>query len=240
MKEIIIIILLGLLVWGLMFIVYISINFLMSTRYKKISYELRKKIKRGEDITIRPTMRCNLDCVYCSAAIPTGKMPRFPEKTADQWIDYLDNFPLKIREITFSGGEPFIYKEISELINGLLEKGYSIRILTNLTHFPKVIKKSNRLMIRASYHKTEMTEKQKQRFKQTYYANKDKYLIKIVEYGQKEFPEAHIRTMFKHKSDMSNKNAIAIAPDFQVFHSCVSLFEAEQQNQLYNTWLKTK
>ena len=96
-------------------------------------YGLSKLFKRGSTIGILPTYKCNLDCSYCSNKFGrVGNKFDSIEITPDDWYRLLKNFPVKIRELHITGGEPFIYKDIQELILKLLPLGFHISLNTNL------------------------------------------------------------------------------------------------------------
>ncbi|NOD46400.1 MULTISPECIES: radical SAM protein [unclassified Ruegeria] len=76
---------------------------------------------------------CNIECVNCYiASSPTNDALVY--LTADEIRDYLDqiderNWP--VREIGFTGGEPFMNPEMIEMTRAALERGYEVLILTN-------------------------------------------------------------------------------------------------------------
>lgn len=77
--------------------------------------------KENLDLTIAPTLSCNLRCPYCfEANKPTAIMD---QKTADQTISFIKKheFARNVR-ITWFGGEPLICgKQIEHILNGLLK-----------------------------------------------------------------------------------------------------------------------
>lgn len=76
---------------------------------------------------------CNIECVNCYiASSPTNDALVYI--SADEVRDYLDqietcNWP--IREIGFTGGEPFMNPEMIDMTRAALERGYEVLILTN-------------------------------------------------------------------------------------------------------------
>ena len=80
------------------------------------------------------TFRCNYRCSYCNIVTNfnfgdlSGKES---EKTVDQWLGALEKLPPTMFFI--AGGEPFLYKELPELINGLPKKHSIIGIVSNGT-----------------------------------------------------------------------------------------------------------
>ena len=76
---------------------------------------------------------CNIECVNCYIeSSPTND--RLVYITADEVTDYLDQLEdraWKVREIGFTGGEPFMNPEMIEMARRALDRGYEILILTN-------------------------------------------------------------------------------------------------------------
>ncbi len=76
---------------------------------------------------------CNIECVNCYIeSSPTND--RLVYITADEVADYLDQLETRdwgVREIAFTGGEPFMNPEMIEMTRRSLERGYDVLILTN-------------------------------------------------------------------------------------------------------------
>lgn len=72
------------------------------------------------------TTGCNLRCSFCDTkyAYDKGK-----EMTADAIVEKISKFPCK--NICLTGGEPLLQKDIIEVIDNLIKKGYKISIETN-------------------------------------------------------------------------------------------------------------
>lgn len=76
---------------------------------------------------------CNIECLNCYIE-SSPKNDRLVYITADEVRAYLDqieerNWP--IREIAFTGGEPFMNPEMNSMARAALERGYEVLILTN-------------------------------------------------------------------------------------------------------------
>ena len=96
-------------------------------------YGMSKLIKRGITIGMLPTYKCNLDCEYCSNKFGRiGNKFDSSEITPDDWYRLLSSFPVKIRELHITGGEPFMYKQIGELILKMLSLGFHVSLNSNL------------------------------------------------------------------------------------------------------------
>ncbi|MTI01662.1 radical SAM protein [Roseibium sp. RKSG952] len=76
---------------------------------------------------------CNIECVNCYiASSPTNDALVYI--TAAEVSDYLDQIEERewpIREIGFTGGEPFMNPEMIEMTRAALKRGYEVLILTN-------------------------------------------------------------------------------------------------------------
>ncbi len=76
---------------------------------------------------------CNIECVNCYIeSSPTNDALVYI--TANEVRDYLDQIEQRqwpIREIGFTGGEPFMNPEMIEMTRASLERGYDVLILTN-------------------------------------------------------------------------------------------------------------
>ena len=76
---------------------------------------------------------CNIECANCYIdSSPTND--RLVYLTADEVTDYLDQLEDRnwsVREIGFTGGEPFMNPAMIEIARRSLERGYEVLILTN-------------------------------------------------------------------------------------------------------------
>ena len=76
---------------------------------------------------------CNIECINCYIeSSPSNDLLQYI--SADEVSDYLDQIEARkwgIREIGFTGGEPFMNPEIIEMTRRALARGYDALILTN-------------------------------------------------------------------------------------------------------------
>jgi 7-carboxy-7-deazaguanine synthase len=77
------------------------------------------------NIFIRTT-GCNLRCSFCDTKYAYNKGK---EITVEKIIEKISKYPCKF--ICITGGEPLLQKDIIDLINRLIKKGYKISIETN-------------------------------------------------------------------------------------------------------------
>jgi len=76
--------------------------------------------------------RCNMNCKHCNVGDHQNK--NIPELTTEQWKKFFDELEeLKVFRIRISGGEPFVRKDIYELMDYMQEKHFWIDINTNAT-----------------------------------------------------------------------------------------------------------
>ena len=124
-------------------------------------YGMSKLFRRGIDIGILPTYRCNLDCEYCSNKFGReGNKFDSVEMSPDDWFRILSRFPVRIKELHITGGEPFLYPDIQELILKLLPLGFNISLVSNLLikrYLSRV--KSDRFRIEATLHNPEQADR---------------------------------------------------------------------------------
>ncbi len=76
---------------------------------------------------------CNIECLNCYIE-SSPQNDRLVYITADEvtaFLDQLEERDWQVREIGFTGGEPFMNPEMIELARRSLERGYEVLILTN-------------------------------------------------------------------------------------------------------------
>lgn len=114
-------------------------------------YGLRRRLKRGDSLLCFLTFRCTLRCDYCAMKYIDGKWPHSSETTLSHWKRIIKSFPRRIREIKITGGEPMLMPYFTELVNWLLDEGYFVLVITNLT-IKRDIKQSDRLLLVSTLH----------------------------------------------------------------------------------------
>lgn len=72
---------------------------------------------------------CNLDCSYCDTKYANGKNAKYEILTDQDILDYLNKN--KVINVTLTGGEPLLQKNIDSLIILLLKNNYHVEIETN-------------------------------------------------------------------------------------------------------------
>ena len=103
---------------------------------------------------VRPSNKCNLECVMCNGKVSSaitkrirdytgGDDAQFPIRTGDDWdqskyiTDFVKENAANVSEIKISGGEPFLMTEVYDLLHFLSISGHaehiSLTIFTNGT-----------------------------------------------------------------------------------------------------------
>ena len=83
-------------------------------------------------VMIEFTNRCNLNCVFCTISHPNYKGMDMEEKTIEEVISLCRELGVKL--IVISGhGETTILKNWEEIVNRLLEEGFTLSIISNMT-----------------------------------------------------------------------------------------------------------
>jgi organic radical activating enzyme len=123
-------------------------------KIRKYFWEVRKILNEGEILRIKPTMRCNIVCPYCTVNMQRGgkRPPIYEEREAALWISLIAEKKPKL--VVFSGGEPGMYPGLSEVVNYAVRFGCQVQIITNLLvmkEFEK-INRSWRVVFLATYH----------------------------------------------------------------------------------------
>lgn len=76
---------------------------------------------------------CNIECINCyiESSPSNDRLVYLSADDVSDFLDQLDERDWRVREIGFTGGEPFMNPEIIEMARRALERGYEVLILTN-------------------------------------------------------------------------------------------------------------
>ena len=106
--------------------------------HKDLLVEAISNHKKGNDIDyvdydLRYSNLCNLECQTCNAT--DSSMIALKQGTASPFLQYEPNLKINnfAKRIYFAGGEPFLIKSFSEILNKLQNKDCEIIINTNAT-----------------------------------------------------------------------------------------------------------
>lgn len=113
------------------------------------------RLRTGCSVAINLSFRCNFHCRYCNMTLVTGRTPVVQkEMPMDYWQFFLRAFPVKVKEIFITGGEPTLVPWMTVFVSWLLKEGYHVTIFTNLFQYDVFlgIKPHYRLQISATFH----------------------------------------------------------------------------------------
>lgn len=92
-------------------------------------------------INLEVTNRCNQRCIYCFN--DSGPSPKSISKSFDHWIQVIDKLiTFGLKSIHLTGGEPFIFPKLEELILHCLNSKLSVSVLTNGARVERAINKN--------------------------------------------------------------------------------------------------
>lgn len=119
--------------------------------YKKlIRYGILRRFKRGITIGISLTFNCNYHCHYCTLRM--GNLRHETHLSLQDWKLIIATFPVRIKEIFITGGEPTIMPYFSDLVNWITDRRTLVTIFTNLYNLTDNLNPSPYLRINATYH----------------------------------------------------------------------------------------
>lgn len=107
-------------------------------------------------LRIFPTLKCNYNCDYCSINYKESNT-KYKEIPVKDWLKFLNETDFSNRlvddfNMIITGGEPTLYKDFVELINGINHK--VVIIYTNLSHkaFLELMKLDKKVYISPTFH----------------------------------------------------------------------------------------
>ena len=85
-----------------------------------------------KSVEIDITSRCNLRCAYCSHFSSAGDVD--VDLPVGEWLVFFEELGrAAVMEVTLCGGEPFIRKDLKELLAGIVKNRMRFGILSNGT-----------------------------------------------------------------------------------------------------------
>ena len=89
-------------------------------------------MRTPKSMDLEITTRCNLRCEYCSHFASAGDVGLDLPK--EEWLRFFEELNrCAVMEVQLSGGEPFIRRDIKELIEGIVQNRMRFSILSNGT-----------------------------------------------------------------------------------------------------------
>jgi organic radical activating enzyme len=188
-------------------------------KIKNIIYKLFLLLNNGISLSLAINWKCNMNCDYCINTLVAGKLHN-KTTTLNKWIKYIEEFPIKIKQVSITGGEPTLYKDVDKLVNYLLSKQINVVMYSNLYAISAIdrINKSNRFKIYTTYHKGMPVL-----FLTKLNVLRTKHLIICKEFNQleesTEGSQKHDILGIEH-SKRKVKNWLFVSPDLKLFTSC--------------------
>ncbi|MGL4874451.1 MAG: radical SAM/SPASM domain-containing protein [Clostridium sp.] len=85
-----------------------------------------------KEVDLYVTDNCNLKCKFCSVMANKNHIEDMSLKQIKDIIDQLKE--LKVEELHITGGEPFLRKDLEEIVEYAIYKGFNVRVITNGTY----------------------------------------------------------------------------------------------------------
>ncbi len=91
-----------------------------------------KLMRSPKNIDIDITNRCNLKCVYCSHFDSASDVEQDLPK--EEWIKFFEELNrCAVISVNISGGEPFVRKDLKDIIEGIISNRMRFNITSNGT-----------------------------------------------------------------------------------------------------------
>jgi organic radical activating enzyme len=93
---------------------------------------------------------CNITCIGCymESSPKNDRLAYLSLKDVETYLDEIKTDQINVREIGFTGGEPFMNPDIMEILSLCLERGFDVLVLTNamkpLHHHKSALLKLNK------------------------------------------------------------------------------------------------
>ena len=188
---------------------------------KFIRYGLLRRIRRGVRLPITIIHKCNLYCGYCALKLVNGVMPflSYPPMTLEKMKNIIVDFPLKISEVTLTGGEPALNKDFTGIVNWLLNQGICVLVYSNLTKIKPFldIKRTPKFRIVATYHSCYNRDK----FILNYEKIKHYHRVDVDELGKKTISVSRLKAFCSTEETKEKvKFRLRIGIDGLIFQNC--------------------
>jgi SynChlorMet cassette radical SAM/SPASM protein ScmE len=93
---------------------------------------IMRVMRSPKSLDIDITSKCNLRCLYCSYF--TSPQDVSQDLPGEEWLRFFEELGrCCVMDVTLQGGEPFCRKDISEIIEGIVQNRMRFSILTNGT-----------------------------------------------------------------------------------------------------------
>ncbi len=93
---------------------------------------MTRLMRTPKSVDIDITNRCNLRCAYCYHFDSPGDVDS--DLSTDQWLRFFEELGrCAVMEVCLAGGEPFVRKDLKQLIDGIVTNHMRFQILSNGT-----------------------------------------------------------------------------------------------------------
>lgn len=103
-----------------------QVNYPVVEKFVSINGEGRKAGQLAVFIRFKG---CNLNCSYCDTKWANQKDAQYTEMTVDDIVEYIKD--QRVKNVTLTGGEPLMQKNIEELLHSLSHEDLYVEIETN-------------------------------------------------------------------------------------------------------------
>jgi hypothetical protein len=186
-------------------------------------------LKRGIALTCCMTFRCNLSCDYCANRTSGhGLHAKSDESNFEEWMNFFRMFPVKVREIFVSGGEPTLMSWTPDLVTHLMDTGRHVTLVTNLHNADAILKIKPRycLQITATCHSCDDLDKWLTKY---WMLKRAGYRINAQEIGSHRIPWAKSVPISDPKClyEETTECNIMVAPDQTMYAGCFQMSVAK-------------
>lgn len=189
---------------------------------------LRYRFRKGITLNISLTYRCYLNektCPECSMRF-WGPLKNLKEGSLEEWKEYIETFPNKIKEIYLSGGSPEMLPCFVQLCNWLLDRGYLVKVFSNLqSSIVYNVRKSNNFSIQSTYHHGA----NKDIFLRNYNIIRNKHWVDVDEIDYAVFPFSRVKPC--SIPDDLKETGYIISPNMRCYKSCYEHYISNLDNE---------
>ena len=82
-------------------------------------------------VQLHPTLACNLRCAHCYSS--SGPEPGAASRSPRCSVPWIRSSGEGYEVVSISGGEPFAYRGLDQLVRGAAESGWKVHLITNGT-----------------------------------------------------------------------------------------------------------
>ena len=185
-------------------------------------YGIHTRLRKGRRISLFNTLRCPLQCSYCSLrtgnkCLPFIENKKTKENNLTEWELLLLNLFrfMPIREIYITGGEPTLRDDVSDLINFLLGEDKCVTMHSTLwTDNAMNIIKTDKFRILSTFHRDD----NKERYIKNLNQYQSKYRVDVTEIGKQQLSMSTVKPFELQGEGIAGQTErFAISPDGHIF-----------------------